>query len=287
MIHPLALLADERARPLVPYEWSWSLHPSVLIGTGLLGALYVWGIGPLRRRRNLGPPVPPARRLAFASALLVLLLSLNGPMHDLSDYYLFSVHMVQHLLLTLVFPPLLIWGTPGWLLRPLLRPPAVLPVARVVTRPLLAAAIFTLTLAVWHLTPFYELMMREHEVHIVTHLLFMATATLMWWPVMSPLAELPRLPYGLGMLYLFLVGIPMQVVAALITTSDQVLYPWYSVAPRTWGLSPLDDQKLGGLLMWVPGNIYMFLGIGVLFFLWARESERGEGEKAKGQGRRE
>jgi hypothetical protein len=61
MIHPLALLADERARPLVPYEWSWSLHPSVLIGTGLLGALYVWGIGPLRRRRNLGPPVPAAR----------------------------------------------------------------------------------------------------------------------------------------------------------------------------------------------------------------------------------
>jgi len=285
MIHPLALLADERARPLVPYEWSWSLHPSVLIGTGLLGALYVWGIGPLRRRRNLGPPVPAARRLAFAAGLLVLLVSLNGPIHDLSDYYLFSVHMVQHLLLTLVFPPLLIWGTPGWLLRPLLRPPAVRVVARVVTRPLVAAAIFTLTLAVWHLTPFYELMMREHEVHIVTHLLFMVTATLMWWPVMSPLPELPRLPYGLGMLYLFLVGIPMQVVAALITTSDQVLYPWYSVAPRTWGLSPLDDQKLGGLLMWVPGNIYMFLGIGVLFFLWARESEAGESGKGKGEGK--
>jgi len=127
--------------------------------------------------------------------------------------------------------------------------------------------------------------MREHEVHIVTHLLFMATATLMWWPVMSPLAELPRLPYGLGMLYLFLVGIPMQVVAALITTSDRVLYPWYSVAPRTWGLSPLDDQKLGGLLMWVPGNIYMFLGIGVLFFLWARESEAGERGQARGEGK--
>ena len=285
MIHPLALLADERARPLVPYEWSWSLHPSVLIGTGLLGALYVWGIGPLRRRKGWGPPVPAWRIACFMAGLLVLIGSLNGPIHDLSDYYLFSVHMVQHLLLTLVFPPLLIWGTPGWLLRPLLRPPAVRVVARVVTRPLVAAAVFTLTLAVWHLTPCYELMMREHGVHIVTHLLFMVTATLMWWPVMSPLPELPRLPYGLGMLYLFLVGIPMQVVAALITTSDQVLYPWYSVAPRTWGLSPLDDQKLGGLLMWVPGNIYMFLGIGVLFFLWARESEAGESGKGKGEGK--
>ena len=74
------------------------------------------------------------------------------------------------------------------------------------------------------------------------------------------------------MLYLFLVGIPMQIVAALITLSDGVLYPWYAVAPRMWRLSPLDDQQLGGLLMWVPGNLYMFLVIGVLFLLWAREN---------------
>jgi Fe-S-cluster containining protein len=77
---------------------------------------------------------------------------------------------------------------------------------------------------------------------------------------------------GLGMLYLFLVGIPMQIVAALITLSGTVLYPGYSVAPRTWGLSPLDDQQLGGLLMWVPGNLYMFLVIGVLFLMWSREN---------------
>jgi Predicted membrane protein len=103
--------------------------------------------------------------------------------------------------------------------------------------------------------------------------MFMATATLMWWPVMSPVPEvLPRLGYGLAMLYLFLVGIPMQIVAALITLSGSVLYPWYAIAPRMWGLSPLDDQQLGGLLMWVPGNLYMFLVIGMLFLLWAREN---------------
>jgi putative membrane protein len=104
--------------------------------------------------------------------------------------------------------------------------------------------------------------------------MFMVTATLMWWPVMSPVPELlPRLSYGLGMLYLFLVGIPMQIVAALISLSGTVLYPWYSVAARTWGLSPLDDQQLGGLLMWVPGNLYMFLVIGVLFLVWSRENQ--------------
>ena len=115
-----------------PYQWAWSLHPSVLIGTGLLGALYFWGIGPLRRRLLLAPAPPPACQIAsFSGGLLVLLVALNGPMHDLSDYYLFSAHMVQHLLLTLLLPPLLIAGTPGWLLRPLLQRPAALAVARI------------------------------------------------------------------------------------------------------------------------------------------------------------
>ena len=108
---------DERLRPTLPYEWSWSLHPSVLIGTGLLGALYIYGIGPLRRRRGW-PPASRWQILSFSAALLVLLLSLNGPVHDLRDYYLFSMHMVQHLVLTLLFPPLLLAGIPGWLLRP-------------------------------------------------------------------------------------------------------------------------------------------------------------------------
>jgi putative membrane protein len=236
--------------------------------------LYVWGIGAYRRRHGLGPAPEPWRLACFFGGLLLLLVSLNGPIHDLSDYYLFSIHMVQHLLLTLALPPLLLAGTPGWLLRPLLRLPGALPVARFLTRPLVAAGLFTVTIIFWHLAPYYDLMMRDHEVHIVTHLMFMVTATLMWWPVMSPLPELPRLSYGLAMLYLFLVGIPMQLVAALITLSDSVLYPWYSAAARTWDLSPLDDQQLGGLIMWVPGNLWMFLAIGVVFFRWARESER-------------
>jgi putative membrane protein len=264
---------DDRLRPTVPYEWAWSLHPSVLLGTGLLGALYFYGIGPWHRRRGIGSPASPWQIASFCAALVVLVLSLNGPVHDLSDYYLFSMHMVQHLLLTLLFPPLLLAGIPPWLLQPLLSPPRVLRAARLLTSPWCAATLFSLSIAVWHLSPFYELMMRSHEVHIATHLMFMVTATLMWWPIMSPVPELPRMPTGLAMLYLFLVGIPMQIVAALITFADEVLYPWYAVAPRTWGLSPLDDQQLGGLLMWIPGNLWIFAAIGLLFFRWAKESE--------------
>lgn len=263
------LLLDTRPRPTVPFEPTWALHPSVLIGTGILGALYVWGIGPLRRRHGWGPPVPAWRVACFMAGLVVLLGSLNGPIHDLSDYYLFSVHMVQHLLLTLVLPPLLLAGTPGWLLSPLLRYPGVRRAARIVTHPVAAGALFTITLAAWHTVPLYDLMMRDHDVHVFTHLLFMIAAVIMWWPVMSPVPELPPLGLGLRMLYLFVVGIPMQLVASIITFADSVLYEWYAAAPRTWGLSPLDDQKLGGLLMWVPGNLYLFGAIAVVFFIWA------------------
>ncbi len=264
---------DDRSRPTVPYDWAWSLHPSVLFGTGLLGALYFYGIGPLRDRLGLGPPASPWQILSFCAALMVLLASLNGPVHDLSDYYLFSVHMVQHLVLTLVFPPLLLAGVPGWLLRPLLVRRGVLPIARVLTRPWMAALLFSASIIIWHLVPFYDGMMRDHEIHIATHLLFMVTATLMWWPVMSPIQELPRLAPGLAMLYLFLIGIPMQVLGALITFADSILYPWYVAAPRTWGLSPLDDQRLGGLLMWIPGNLWIFGAIAVLFFRWSSQEE--------------
>src|SRR4051812_31739915 len=146
------MTADPRPRPTVPYDWTWSFHPSVLLGTGLLGALYFYGIGPLRRRHSWGPPAKPAQIISFVAALVVLVLSLNGPIHDLSDYYLFSVHMVQHLVLTLLFPPLLIMGTPAWLLRPLVRRPSVLAVGRLLTRPWFAALLFSVSIAVWHLS---------------------------------------------------------------------------------------------------------------------------------------
>jgi putative membrane protein len=265
-----ALLLDVRPRPMTPFEPDWALHPTVIVGTALLGALYFWGIGPWRRRHG-HPPAPVWRVACFVAGLLVILVSLNGPIHDLSDYYLFSIHMVQHLLLTLVLPPLLIAGLPGWLADGLARHPSARAIGRFLTHPLVAGAIFTVTLAVWHLVPMYDLMMRNHEVHVATHLMFMAAAVIMWWPAMSASTVLPPLSYPLRALYLFLVSIPMQVVAAIITFADDVLYEWYAVAPRTWGLSATEDQQLGGLLMWVPGNMYMLAAIAAVFYVWAKQ----------------
>lgn len=252
-----------------PAPWAhWDLHPSVVIGLACLGGLYVV----LGGRR-----APRRRQLAFAAALAVLLLSLNGPIHALSDHYLFSVHMVQHLLLTLVFPPLLLTGLTDAVTRRLLAPAPLQAAARRLTRPIPAAALFTAVIGFWHTPVFYEAAMHDHDLHILQHLVFLASAVLMWWPILSPVPELPRLPYLGQVVYLFLLGIPMSVVGALITLSGSVLYPFYADAlPRVWGLTPLADQQLGGLIMWIPGGFAFWIAMTVVWFLGSARDERDE-----------
>jgi putative membrane protein len=273
---------DRFGRPLPEFDWHrWENHNSTLVGLGLLAALYLYAIGPYRRRAAPEAKLSPWQPVSFFAGLVATFFALNGPIHDLSDYYLFSVHMVQHLILTQLMPPLLLLGTPAFALRPLVRLRWVQAVARVLGRPVTAFCIYSLSFAGWHLQPAYDLMMRNHNVHIVTHLQFMVTAVIMWWPVLSPLPEFPPMSYGGRMIYLFLVGIPMMFVAALITLADVVLYPWYSASPRVWGLSPLDDQRLGGLLMWVPGGLFYWVIMSFVFFAWVRrEREADEAEAA-------
>src|SRR5438034_401866 len=214
-------------------------------------------------------------------SLVVMFLALNGPLHNLSDSYLFSAHMVQHLVLTSVFPPLLLYGTPAWVVRPLLGPPAVFRVARWATRPLIAGVIFSAPITLWHFPRFYEAALEHHALHIVQHLVFLATAVIMWWPVLSPVPELPRASYLAQLLYLFALGLPMSLAGALITLADRVLYPFYVAAPRVWeGLAPLADQQLGGLLMWVVGTIYLWGAASVVWFRWSVREERGDADGA-------
>ncbi len=250
-----------------PFSWtSGELHADVLLGAGLLAATYAiaWARGP---RRSAAEPV------RFFAGVGVLLLALNGPLHDLSDYYLFSAHMVQHLLLTLLAPPLLLAGTPGWmldrLLAPLLRWDLGRFAVRATTRPVPALALYAVALIAWHMPGPYNAALEAHGWHVVEHLVLIATAVLAWWPVASASALAPRLPYGAQILYLFAFGIPMTVVASMITGAEHVLYPYYAAAPRLWDLAPLADQRLGGLIMWVPAGLIPLAAFTVVFFRWA------------------
>lgn len=265
-------------------DFSWTrfeIHPSVLIGCTLFFGAYLAAIGPLRRRLG-GPDHVRLDKLAYMlSGVLVLFVSLSGPIHDLSDNYLFSAHMVQHMLITLIVPPLFLLGTPDWLMAWLLRPRIVERTAKFLTMPLVAYAVYNLVFVGWHFPVFYNWALVDHNVHIVQHLMFIAAAMVMWWPIASPLPDLYRLSRPGQLLYIFAFGIPMSVVSAFITFSETVLYTWYEAAPRLWDLSALDDQRLGGVIMWVPGMLVFWTAMTFVFFRWARSEERKERQAAR------
>ena len=268
--------------PVAQLSWtSFTVHWSTVIGLAALAGLYEWRARVAARNPADGAPPTATQRALFMTGLAVMLLSLNGPLHDLSDSFLFSAHMVQHLVLTLVVPPLLIAGTPASLFRQALHSPAVARVARVISRPVVCFATFNVVLTIWHLPLFYNLAVAHHPVHIAQHLMFLTAATLMWWPLMSPLPELPRLPYPMQMLYCFLMTIPMSIIAIFITYADEVLFPAYASAPRIWDISPMQDQLFGGLIMWIPGGLFFACVMAVVFFKWAaRDSDSSAGAQA-------
>jgi putative membrane protein len=255
-----------------PFSWtSASLHLDVIVGAGLLGGAYL-GAWLMHEKSGSGGSGGPSRPPMFFSGLLALVVALNGPLHDLSDYYLFSAHMVQHLVLTLVVPPLLLAGTPAWMadavLRALARPRPLGALIGVLTRPLPAFACYAVALVAWHLPGPYNAALETHAWHVVEHVLLIATAGLGWWPILSPSTVAPALPYGAQLLYLFVFGMPMTVVAAFVTGAEHVLYPFYAAAPRIFDITPLADQRLGGVIMWVPAAIIPVLVFSLVFFRW-------------------
>jgi len=257
-----------------PFAWtSISVHLEVLTGVALLAGLYAgaWVAHPGRGRLGDGA--------WFGAGLAALLVALNGPLHDLSDLYLFSAHMTQHLVLTLIVPPCLLAGTPPWmldaLLGPLWRRPAARAVAWTLTRPLPAFAAWSVALIVWHLPGPHSLALEVHPWHIVQHLTLLGAATLGWWPILSRSTLAPPLPYAAQLLYIFAFGMPMTVVAAFVTGAERVLYPFYAAAPRLFGLGALDDQRLGGVIMWVPAGVIPLLAFTVVYFRWAAAEAEG------------
>jgi putative membrane protein len=261
------------------YDWSqlptaepgawvvWTLFPSVVIGCLLFVVGYELLAGPLRERWSLSPVGPTTTdRVMFHGGIALVFCSLQGPLHELADVYLFSGHMVQHLAITLLFPPMAIRGIPPWMWTPVTRRPWAVAVGRALTNPFVALGQMTAVLWIWHFPVMYDWALVDHNVHIVEHLTFMASFVVMWWPAHSRLDAIPALTPGTRMVYLFLCTIPMKALGAILTMSDYVLYGWYASQPRVFGLDPLTDQRAGGLIMWLPGGLVFWVSIGITFF---------------------
>jgi putative membrane protein len=251
-----------------PHYDVWALV--LLLAAGYVAALLRWG------PQHVSPGERPATRGQVASFLLgvaTLWVAADWPVHELAEERLLSVHMVQHLLMSLVAPALLLGGTPGWLLRSLLRPRWLLAVVRQLARPVPALLIFNAWIAISHWPALVELSLRSEAVHFGVHAVLVGTALLMWMPVLSPIVEIPRLRYPGQMLYLFAQSIVPTVPASFLTFADSPLYPFYGLAGQLFGIDAVTDQRIAGLIMKLLGGLILWGFIAVLFFRWHRDEE--------------
>ncbi len=239
---------------------------SSAIGIASLAALYMLIAWRFKRR-------PTQRQVFFFCLLILAMLITFGPVDELADDGSFWAHMLEHSIQSWVIPPLFLLAVPDWMFRPIVMSRPILPLARFFSKPVVAFLTFTAVYVFVHDPPVFNLMMAHENFHIAVHIAFMVAGTILFWPLLSPMPEFPRLSYPVQILYLFLLMIPMTAVAAPITLAESVTYPWYAVAPHPFGLSAREDQVIGGILMWVADSFYLMLITTLIFFRWARDEE--------------
>lgn len=253
----------------------WHLHPDVWLVLGGVWAVYLFAV----RRIPATAPVERAERrrrpTLFSAGMLVLLLGSSWPLHDLAERYLYSMHMVQHLLYTLVAAPLIVAGIPARLWRRLLRPRPVGAVFGFLTRPIVALIAFNGLLLFTHWPEVVDASVGSEWIHFGLHALIFGSAVVMWWPVLSPLPERAALSPPAQMLYLFLQSLAPTIPASFLTFGSTLLYPVYGSFPRIWGVSPLDDQLIAGLVMKIAGGLILWVFIAVIFFNWHAREQTG------------
>jgi putative membrane protein len=254
----------------------WQLDPILIGGLLTLGVVYALLTGPLRQRLAPEASAEPRRAAIFYASLALFFLVEGSPLHDLAERYLLSAHMLQHLLLSYVVARLMIVGVPAWLWRRLLLHRAVRPVASVVLRPTFAFLTFAILFAVWHVPPVYEGALANSTLHHVEHVIFLITAIILWWPILSPLPEIPKASSLVQLVYLFTIPIAQLPVFAAIAFSPDVIYATYAQAPRVFAwLSPIADQALAGATMKILGLVFFGVPFARIFFEWyARETRR-------------
>ena len=253
---------------------TFHLHPDVAL---LLGGLWAAYLVAVHRHHEGDPGAEGGRRrkqVLFSIGMLVLFIGSTWPVHDLAEERLYAAHMLQHMLYTLVAPPLLIAGIPSWMWRGFLRVRPLAVVFRFLVRPLVALIVFNAVLLFTHWPAVVEASVRSEPLHFALHVLVVGSGIVMWWPVMSPLPEVPALSAPGQIVYLFLQSIAPTIPASFLTFGSSPLYPVYAGFPRIWGISVLDDQLMAGLLMKLGGGAILWGFIVTIWFRWYARDER-------------
>jgi len=285
---PLPLLHVGGPEPTGPYYTHWFLDPKIAVAIFGLTALYLMWVGPLNRRRPDAHlrPVTTSQVVRFLFGSLTALIALGPPIDDWSHFFFSSAHMLQHLILILLSTPLWISGVPGWVYRPLVEHPVTNWIFGTITRPIPAFVLATMINVVWHMPIAYELALESEFWHSVQHLCFVVAGLLMWWPLLSPVPEWPKLVEPMQALYIFAQAIPTGIIGAFLTYAGP-LYPHYEEATvRPWGIDLKTDQELAGLQMWVGMNTIFLIVSTIIFLRWATREERRDNEALRRKSRR-
>jgi putative membrane protein len=248
-------------------EWS----PPITINVAIFLAAFIYLRGWLSLRRSSPELVSLGRLAAFLAGMFSLWIAIGSPLSAFDEASL-TVHMVQHIFLMLIVPPLVLFGAPSllllhglpqWFVRstlgPFLRWPPVQSLGRFLTNPLVCWILATVALLAWHVPSAFELALRSDSWHEVEHFCFLSTSVLFWWPVVQPFPSEARWPRWTVPLYLFFGTFPGGALGAFLAFCDRPLYPSYSGGPSLFGLTPLEDQIFAGSLMWVFGIFALLL----------------------------
>ena len=245
---------------------AWHLEPSVIAGAFVAISFYTYGA------MSLKAAIPLWRAASYFAGVVIIFLALVSPL-DSAAGRLLSMHMLQHVALTTVGPPLLLLGLTPALLDPLLRPSLIARLAATVTHPVVGGTFFIVNMWFWHVPPIYGAALDHLAIHITMHVAFMASGILFWWPVIQPSTLTGRLSEGARLLYLFATGMPMGLLALLLFASNGVVYHYYETVRPLWGISPKDDQQIAGLVMGALGEMASFAAITLLFFRFLDREE--------------
>jgi len=258
---------------------AWRFEPFVLVPIVIAAAAWLWLARTVARRHPAHPP-SAWRIAAFLCGLAAIVIALTSPI-EAYEGELFSVHMVQHMLLELVAAPLLLLGAPATLALRAASPSVrhrLLTVLHsravaVLSFPLLAWVLFAAVNWGWHFSTLYDQALQNQWLHDLEHVTFLAAALLFWWPVIGADPARWRLPYPVRLLYLFL-ALPQNSFLGVALMSAPVLYQHYASIVRAWGPSPLVDQGIGGMLMWAGGDVVFLLAMGLVVAAWVRQEDR-------------
>jgi len=265
---------------------AWNANPLPSLALFLVAYLYFNGLG---RWTQPSHPINRWQKLSFFAGLLAIFLALQSPIDPLAEHQ-FSFHQAQHLLLRMIGPLLVLGGAPltpmlrglpRWALRGIVRPVVKDQIARRVynwfTNPVVTTFVFLGTLYLWQVPTLHDMAVRNDLVHELMHITMLVSGFLFWWLVIDPKPHRSRLHYGLRVLYLGLIVIPNTVLGASIVFNSNLLYQSYYNFPQPLSMAPLTDQQVGGLLLWVIGDMMSILAAGVVMIMWyQREQEQEE-----------